>query len=97
VGCLDALEKENVDSFTADDLVNFLKRHGSVDLFVEWTDAEIAASTTEGKIPHIESWQDALADKSIGLDSLINLAGLCSFSTDQKAMDDRIRQVLAKP
>lgn len=97
VECVDTLEKENIDSFTANDLVNFLKRHGSVDLFVEWTDAEIATSTTEGKIPHLESWQDALADKSIGLDSLINLAGLCSFSTDQKAMDDRIRQVLTKP
>jgi hypothetical protein len=39
---------------------------------------------------------DALADKSIGLDSLMNLAGLRSFATDQKAMDDRVRQVLAK-
>jgi len=95
--CVDNLEKENVNSFTVDDLIDFFKRHRCEDLLVRWTSAEIATSTSEGKIPRLENWREALADKSIGLDSLINLAGLCSFATDQKAMDDRIRQVLAKP
>jgi hypothetical protein len=42
-----------------------------------------------------EALNITLAGKSIGLDSLMNLASLNSFTVDQKAMDDRVRQVLA--
>lgn len=96
VECVDALEKESVDRFTPDDLVDFFKDHNCADIMVRWRDSEIETSTAEGKIPKLENWRDALADKSIGLDSLMNLAGLNSFATDQKAMDERIREVLAK-
>ena len=96
IDCLDAIENENLDSFTPDDLVSFFDNHNCGDILVRWTDSQIAASTVEGKIPKLENWTDALADKSIGLDSLMNLAGLNSFKMDQKAMDDRVRSVLAK-
>ena len=96
VACADALEKENLDSFTPDDLIDFFKDHSCADVMVCWSDSEIATSTAEGKIPRLENWQDALADKLIGLDSLMNLAGLNSFATDQKAMDERVRDVLTK-
>lgn len=96
VECVDALEKERLDSFTPDDLIDFFKEHNCADVLVRWSDSQIETSTAEGKIPQLENWRDALADKSIGLDSLINLAGLNSFATDQKAMDERIREVLAK-
>ncbi|MHC4666231.1 MAG: transaldolase family protein [Planctomycetota bacterium] len=96
VARLDALDKEDIDSFTPDDLIDFFKRHGCADVLVRWSDSQIKTSTAEGKIPKLENWRDALSGKSIGLDSLMNLAGLRSFATDQKAMDDRVRQVLAK-
>jgi len=94
VACLDALEKENLDDFTPDDLIDFFQKHNCGDVLVRWSDSQIATSTKEGKIPRLENWRDALADKSIGLDSLMNLAGLCSFMTDQKAMDERVAGVL---
>ena len=96
VKCADALEKENLDKFTPDDLIDFFAEHNCGDVLVRWSGSQIATSTKEGKIPHLENWKDALADKSIGLDSLMNLAGLCSFTTDQKAMDDRVAGLLAK-
>lgn len=96
VACVDTLDKENLDSFTPDDLIDFFKDHKCADVMVRWSDSEIETSTAEGKIPQLENWRDFLADKSIGLDSLMNLAGLNSFTTDQKAMDDRIKQVLIK-
>jgi len=96
VACLDALEKENLDSFTPDDLITFFESHNCGDVLVRWSDLQIATSTKEGKIPRLENWKDALADKSIGLDSLMNLAGLCSFMTDQKAMDERVAGVLTR-
>jgi len=96
VACLDALEKKNLDSFTPDDLITFFESHNCGDVLVRWSDSQIATSTKEGKIPRLENWRDALADKSIGLDSLMNLAGLCSFVTDQKAMDERVAGVLTR-
>ena len=96
VACVDAIEKEDLDTFTPDDLVNFFEDRSCGDVMVRWSQSYIATSTAEGKIPRLENWRDLLADKSIGLDSLMNLAGLNSFATDQKAMDDRVRQVLAK-
>jgi transaldolase len=96
VACVDALEKENLYDFTPEDLIDFFKDHKCADVMVHWSDSEIETSTLEGKIPQLEHWRDALADKSIGLDSLMNLAGLRSFATDQKAMDERVREVLAK-
>jgi transaldolase len=96
ISCIDQLEKENLDSFSAGDLIDFFKDHRCGDTIVNWTDKQIKTSTEEGKIPKLENWRDALADKTIGLDSLMNLAGLCSFTTDQTAMDNRIKNVLAK-
>lgn len=96
VACVDALEKENLDAFTADDLVGFFADRGCGDVLVKWNADQIATSASEGKIPRLENWRDALADKSIGLDSLMNLAGLNSFTADQKAMDDRVSDVLSK-
>ena len=96
IDCIDALEKENLDRFTADILIGFFKGYHCSDVLVPWTKSEIAVSTEEGKIPRLENWHRYLSNKSIGLDSLMNLAGLNSFATDQKAMDNRIRDVLAK-
>jgi len=94
VACVDKLEKENLEAFTPDDLVEFMNRHGCGDLLVKWTPVERELSTREGKIPRLENWKDALAARRIGLDSLMNLAGLNSFVADQKAMDDRVLKVI---
>jgi transaldolase len=96
VDCLEALERENLDAFTPDDLVDFLAKHGCPDLLVRWTPEEAATSAAEGKIPRLEHWREALASERIGLDTLMNLAGLTSFAADQKAMDEHVAQVLAK-
>jgi hypothetical protein len=96
ISCVDALEKENLDSFTPEKLLDFFEDHKCGDVLVRWSDSQIKTSAAEGKIPRLENWKDALKDKSIGLDALMNLAGLYSFATDQKAMDDRVREVLSK-
>jgi len=96
VACLDELDKQDITSFTPDDLIDFFAGHGCADVLVRWSEAQIETSTAEGKIPKLKNWRDALAGGSIGLDSLMNLAGLRSFATDQKAMDERVRQVLER-
>ena len=96
VYAVDRLEKENLDSFSADDLVDFLHQQNVTDLFVRWSRDQIDTSREEGKIPKLENWKEPLASGRIGLDSLMNLAGLNSFITDQTAMDDRVSGVLEK-
>jgi transaldolase len=94
VACIEDLEGEDIDAFDADSLTEFFHDHHCRDLFVRWTGEQVARSVEEGKIPKLDHWADVLADGSIGLDSLMNLAGLNSFRADQKKMDDRVRRVL---
>jgi transaldolase len=96
ISCVDKLEKENLDKITVEDLVEFFCDHDCGDIVVRWTDERIKTSADEGKIPKLSNWKELLASKKIGFDALMNLAGLNSFRTDQKAMDDRVRNVLSK-
>ncbi len=97
VACVDALESEDLDSFGPDELVNFFAAHGCGDVLVRWTDRQIQISREEGKIPNLGNWRDTLASGIIGLDALMNLAGLNSFAADQAEMDARVRQMLHVP
>jgi len=96
INCIENLEEENLDGFTPDDLIEFFEEHRCGDVLVRWTDSQIETSAREGKIPKIENWKGALESKSIGLDSLMNLAGLNSFASDQEQMDNRVRDILQK-
>ncbi len=90
VATLDALENEDLGTTTPEQLVAFFNAHGCGDLLVDWTDEQIAASDAEGKIPVLANWDTAIASGTVGLDALMNLAGLNAFRQDQLAMDKRI-------
>ena len=94
VACVDALENEDLDAMSPADLVSFFASHGCGDVLPAWSAEQIATSAAEGKIPKLDNWREALAGKAIGLDALMNLAGLLSFAADQKSMDDRVAGVL---
>jgi transaldolase len=96
VNCVEALGDEDLDSLDPESLVDFFEARGCSDLLVRWSAGEIATSVNEGKIPRLEHWADLLADRSVGLDSLMNLAGLNTFVADQKAMDDHVQEVLKR-
>ncbi|MBL7115165.1 MAG: transaldolase [Kiritimatiellae bacterium] len=92
--CMDALEQEELRGFTPGDLVAFFGEHDAGDVLVAWTNAEIDTSAADGKIPNLTNWKDALTEKRVGLDSLMNLSGLNAFKADQQAMDDHVLEVL---
>ncbi len=96
VRAIDKLEQENIDAFTSTQLVDFLHDEGCGDIFPRWTESQIASSREEGKIPVLDHWKKVLADGQAGLDALMNLAGLNSFSEDQKAMDEHVMAVIRK-
>lgn len=94
VRCIDALEQEDLDAFTPDDLIEFFESHQCGDVLVRWTDEQVETSRQEGKIPVLSNWKKPLESGRIGLDSLMNLAGLNHFRADQEATDKRVRDVL---
>jgi len=94
VACVDALEAEDLGAMSPEALVTFFHDHGCGDVLPRWSAEEIATSAAEGKIPTLANWGDALAAGRIGLDALMNLAGLNAFTADQKAMDDRVAGLL---
>lgn len=93
--CIDALEDADVERMTPEDLVGFFEDRGFGDLLVAWRPADIETSAAEGKIPKLRNWVEPLRSKAIGLDALMNLAGLNAFAADQRAMDDHVAEVLA--
>jgi len=94
VACLDALEREDLDSFDSDALMDFFEARGCRDFLVRWSEEEVSRNAEEGKIPRLSNWSQQLADRSIGLDSLMNLAGLNTFAADQREMDNHVKEVL---
>lgn len=93
---VDDLEKQDPDSMTPADLTEFFTARGCGDFLVKWSPEQMAISAAEGKIPHLDNWRQLLAGKVIGLDSLMNLAGLNSFITDQRDMDEKVQSVLTE-
>lgn len=91
---VDELLQEGLDGMGPEQLVEHFAARGCGDFLVKWTPQQMEKSYQEGKIPRLENWKDELASGKIGLDSLMNLAALNSFRADQKAMDDRVLEVL---
>jgi transaldolase len=44
----------------------------------------------DGKIPKHARWEERIAKGQLAVDTLLNLAGLASFTMDQAALDKRI-------
>ncbi len=78
------------------DLETHLTKAGCGDLLFPWTERQRSISRDEGKIPRIEHWREGLGGRHIGLDTLMNLAGLNSFISDQAEMDEKVRGLMAK-
>lgn len=96
IACVEALEEQDVDRFESDGLVDFFRDHGCADFMIHWSNIQINKSREEGKIPQLTNWRDLLSEGMIGLDTLLNLAGLNSFASDQKEMDNHICQTWNK-
>jgi transaldolase len=91
---LDVLADADLNDWSAKELTAALANAGYRDLLVDWTPEQQTASAKEGKIPKLENWRELLEAKRIGLDSLMNLAGLNSFAADQADMDKHVEAVL---
>ena len=68
---------------------------GLADMFPILSKAEETMIVADGKIPVYEHWKEKLQSGKIGPDTLLTLAGLASFTSDQNALDKRIGKIIA--
>jgi hypothetical protein len=76
------------------DIQVYFAEAGFADFLHKWSKEDIQVATADGKIPVYARWKDRLARGEIGLDTLMNISAFCSFATDQKALDDRIKSLI---
>ena len=69
---------------------------GAGDMFPKLSDEELAQIADDGKIPKHEIWGDRIKSGELAIDTLLNLAGLASFESDQQELDDRIEKLIAR-
>jgi transaldolase len=78
----------------AEEVVERAHDFGAGDVLPRVSDADLAQIAADGKIPKHEVWADRIKSGEVAIDTLLNLAGLDSFATDQQALDDRIRRLI---
>ena len=79
---------------TAADVLEVLADNGAGDIFPQFSAAEAAKITDEGKIPAYKSWVERVRAGTCSWDGVLTAAALASFTKDQDALDDRIRGLL---
>jgi transaldolase len=84
---------ENVPT-TGAEVVDRAHACGAGDIFPRLSEEDTQHIADDGKIPKHSRWADRVQSGEIAIDTLLQLAGLASFTKDQKALDDRIRGIV---
>ncbi|MEF8788360.1 MAG: hypothetical protein V5A84_04760, partial [Planctomycetota bacterium] len=77
-----------------DELRDMLEDRGVGGLLPRWSEEDRETVSSDGKIPVYETWEERLKNDELGLDALMTLSGLYSFTSDQEALDERIESLL---
>jgi transaldolase len=102
--CWDVSEKELlllrdlVDELPccAEILVDHARKAGCSDMFPELSKADLDQISVDGKIPKHEHWAERIRKGEIAVDTLLNLAGLASFTHDQAQLDQHIESIISR-
>jgi len=76
------------------ELVRIAHEEGCEDMFPSLSREEKGFLASDGKIPVYKHWEKKIVDGKIAPDTLLTLAGLASFTADQQALDERIRNIV---
>jgi transaldolase len=77
------------------ELVHIAQEEGCEDMFPSLTKEEKGFIASDGKIPNYSRWEKKIKEGKIAPDTLLSLAGLASFTADQKMLDERIKSIIA--
>ncbi|MDX2415563.1 MAG: transaldolase family protein, partial [Bacteroidales bacterium] len=76
------------------DLENRFRDAGFEDVFPVLSGDELAKIDSDGKIPLASRWEGKIEKGKLAPDTLLNLAGLYSFTADQAMLDKRIEEMI---
>lgn len=79
---------------SGDDLEKLMREGGFEDMFPILSDSEKEKIASDGKIPVHSTWREKIHKGILAPDTLLNLAGLASFTADQGALDRRIESFI---
>jgi transaldolase len=79
---------------TGEELIKRARAAGCGDMFPILSDNDLKLIADDGKIPKHERWAERIKYGELAIDTLLNLAGLASFTADQKELDDRIERII---
>lgn len=77
------------------ELVHAAHEEGCMDLFPSLSRDERAFLASDGKIPVFSRWAGKIKEQRIAPDTLLTLAGLESFKSDQEKLDERILGIIS--
>lgn len=76
------------------ELEDIMRNEGYEDMFPILSNGEKQRISDDGKIPVRSPWLEKINAGKIAPDTLLNLAGLASFTTDQAELDNRIDSII---
>lgn len=76
------------------ELIARVHEAGCGDLFPYLSDEDFTFIASDGKIPKHDRWAERIESGELAIDTLLNLAGLASFTADQAELDARIRRII---
>jgi transaldolase len=79
---------------TGAELVHIAHEEGCEDMFPSLNKEEKINIAADGKIPVFSRWSKKISEGKIAPDTLLTLAGLASFTTDQEMLDQRIESII---
>jgi transaldolase len=80
---------------SGNELVNIAHEEGCGDMFPILTREERSVIASDGKIPDYSKWENKIKEGKIAPDTLLTLAGIASFTNDQKMLDERILGIIS--
>ncbi len=90
-----AVELGNKLPESGDILEQRFRDAGFEDVFPLLSDKDLTVLDSDGKIPVSSRWADKILEGKIAPDTLLNLAGLFSFTADQGMLDKRIESMIS--
>lgn len=80
---------------TGTELIKIAQGEGCEDMFPSLSKDEKGFIASDGKIPVYSRWEKKIKEGKIAPDTLLTLAGLASFTADQKMLDERIGGIIS--
>ena len=88
---------ENLDKDlpqNGEELIRRCHKAGCGDLFPYLSEKDLSQIYNDGKIPVHRHWANRIVHGELAIDTLLNLAGLASFTADQAELDNRIIKII---